>query len=55
MPSDNTASAAPPTLSLPAVQRGLKRTRRVAGMAQKMWEEELERITQRARVAAEEA
>jgi hypothetical protein len=44
----------PRPLSLPAVQRGLKRTRRMAVMAQKLWEEDLERVIQRARVAAEE-
>jgi hypothetical protein len=45
---------AEPTLSLPAVQRGLKRLREVAASAQEQWEMELERITQSARVAAEE-
>ena len=45
---------AEPTLTLPAVQRGLKRLREVTTGAQEQWEMELERITQRARVAAEE-
>jgi hypothetical protein len=43
------------TLTLPVVRRGLKRTRTVACIAQKMWEDELERLTQMARDMAEEA
>jgi hypothetical protein len=45
---------AEPTLTLPAVQRGLKRLREVTTGAQEQWEMELERITQRASVAAEQ-